>query len=118
MDSVTNFAEQLNEYIHVRVKKDSPAASGPNANKPDAELSEQSIDTIGMIAAATFLAVMLLTSFIFIGIGAALLLGHILDDLIAAFLIIALCQLTVGMLVWSLRHHIWTALKKAANRKS
>jgi len=69
-------------------------------------VAERASGIIASLVAGAFLTVIFVICFIFVGIAAALLLGRILDDLIAGFLIVALFQLALGLLVWALRQHL------------
>jgi hypothetical protein len=91
---VEKLVDHVRDYVHVRVDE---ARLG---------LAEQSSGIIAFLAAGAALTGILVICFIFICIAAALLLGRVLNDLVAGFLIVALAQLAIGLVIWSARQRL------------
>jgi hypothetical protein len=91
---VERLADHVRDYMRVRT------------DEVRLGVAERSSGVIATLVAGAFLTVIFVICFVFVSIGAALLLGRILDDLIAGFLIVALVQLAIGLIVWGLRQRL------------
>ncbi|HEV9037167.1 MAG TPA: phage holin family protein [Puia sp.] len=85
---VEDLVDHVREYAHVRMDV---ARLG---------LAERSSGVIATLISGAALAAMLAFSFLFICVAAGLLLGRVLDDLVAGFLIVATFDILLGMIIW------------------
>jgi hypothetical protein len=91
---VEHLVDHVRDYMQVR------------ADEVRLGVAERASGVIASLVSGAFITVILVVCYIFVGIGAALLLGRIFDDWVAGFLIIALIQLVLGLLVWGLRQRL------------
>lgn len=91
---VEHLVDHVRDYMQVR------------ADEVRLGVAERASGVIASLVAGAFITLILVICYIFVGIACALLLGRILDDLIAGFLIVALIQLGLGLLVYSLRQRL------------
>ncbi|HLZ86924.1 MAG TPA: hypothetical protein VKQ52_06790 [Puia sp.] len=91
---VENLVDHVKDYMHVRVDE---ARLG---------IAERSSGAVAFLAAGVAVTGIFTLCFTFIGIGAALLIGRVLDDLVSGFLIVAAFQFLLGLIIWRARQRL------------
>jgi hypothetical protein len=91
---VEHLVDDVRDYMQVR------------ADEVRLGIAERSSRVIASLVAGAFLTLIFVIGFVFVGVAVALVLGRLLNDLVAGFLLVALFLAALGFIVWRRRQSL------------
>jgi len=86
---VESLVDHVKEYVHVRT------------DEVRLGIAERSSAVVAALVAGTIVTAIFFLCYIFLGIGAAIWVGRILNNPIAGYLLVALLQFVIGLIIWA-----------------